>query len=125
MPASRSHRAMILAPRSCPSRPGLATTTRIGPAIASRVYTRSLLGRCEHHEHGDRARDRVEAVLGAGLDEDDRPRADRPVVAADPEPAAAGHHVVELVLAVRRLRILLARPQHIEAGAHRFPAQEL
>src|SRR3954447_26135710 len=29
MPASRSARAMILAPRSCPSRPGFATTTRI------------------------------------------------------------------------------------------------
>src|SRR5215211_9295871 len=29
MPASRNARAMILAPRSCPSRPGLATTTRI------------------------------------------------------------------------------------------------
>src|SRR5262249_25041398 len=29
MPASRSARAMILAPRSWPSRPGLATTTRI------------------------------------------------------------------------------------------------
>src|SRR3954454_21070174 len=29
IPASRSARAMILAPRSCPSRPGLATTTRI------------------------------------------------------------------------------------------------
>src|SRR5919112_3999567 len=28
MPASRRARAMILAPRSCPSRPGLATTTR-------------------------------------------------------------------------------------------------
>src|SRR6185503_20801576 len=27
-PASRSARATILAPRSCPSRPGLATTTR-------------------------------------------------------------------------------------------------
>src|SRR2546430_2980575 len=34
MPASRSARAMILAPRSCPSRPGLATTTRIFPATA-------------------------------------------------------------------------------------------
>src|SRR5579872_862833 len=30
MPASRSARAMTLAPRSCPSRPGLATSTRIG-----------------------------------------------------------------------------------------------
>src|SRR3954470_8634463 len=29
IPASRSARAMILAPRSWPSRPGLATTTRI------------------------------------------------------------------------------------------------
>ena len=29
IPASRSARAMIFAPRSCPSRPGLATTTRI------------------------------------------------------------------------------------------------
>src|ERR1700721_340530 len=30
MPASRSARAMTLAPRSWPSRPGLATSTRIG-----------------------------------------------------------------------------------------------
>src|SRR3954471_18291143 len=29
IPASRRARAMIFAPRSCPSRPGLATTTRI------------------------------------------------------------------------------------------------
>src|SRR4051794_15818886 len=29
IPASRNARAMIFAPRSCPSRPGLATTTRI------------------------------------------------------------------------------------------------
>src|SRR5215210_1473626 len=33
MPASRRARAMILAPRSCPSRPGLATTTRILRAV--------------------------------------------------------------------------------------------
>src|ERR1700760_3655758 len=39
MPASRSVRAMILAPRSCPSKPGFATTTRIGRlAISPRVY---------------------------------------------------------------------------------------
>src|ERR1700753_2406826 len=30
MPASRNARAITLAPRSCPSRPGLATSTRIG-----------------------------------------------------------------------------------------------
>src|SRR5829696_905908 len=35
MPASRSARAMIFAPRSCPSRPGLATTTRIFDAVIS------------------------------------------------------------------------------------------
>src|SRR6187551_1552560 len=38
IPASRSARAMIFAPRSWPSRPGLATTTRIlramGPSIS-------------------------------------------------------------------------------------------
>src|SRR6185436_983434 len=34
IPASRSARAMIFAPRSCPSRPGLATTTRILRAVA-------------------------------------------------------------------------------------------
>src|SRR4051812_13422053 len=33
MPASRSARAMTFAPRSCPSRPGLAMTTRIGRAM--------------------------------------------------------------------------------------------
>src|SRR5436305_1271850 len=35
MPASRSARAMIFAPRSCPSRPGLAITTRILRATAA------------------------------------------------------------------------------------------
>src|SRR3954462_3145724 len=35
MPASRSARAMIFAPRSCPSSPGLATTTRILPLDAA------------------------------------------------------------------------------------------
>src|ERR1044072_9404811 len=35
IPASRSARAMILAPRSWPSRPGLATTTRIVLAVAA------------------------------------------------------------------------------------------
>src|SRR3954447_13248805 len=33
MPASRSARATTLAPRSCPARPGLATTTRIRALI--------------------------------------------------------------------------------------------
>src|SRR6266699_289243 len=36
MPASRSARAMIFAPRSCPSRPGFAITTRIVRAMPRR-----------------------------------------------------------------------------------------
>ena len=35
MPASRSARATTLAPRSCPSRPGLATMIRSGPGAAT------------------------------------------------------------------------------------------
>src|SRR5579871_839934 len=35
MPASRRARAMILAPRSCPSSPGLATTTLILRSVAA------------------------------------------------------------------------------------------
>src|SRR6187549_3437227 len=51
MPASRRARAMIFAPRSCPSRPGLATTTRILRAVDGdggmrrALYGRALLGR--------------------------------------------------------------------------------
>src|SRR5687767_8390719 len=41
MPASRRARAMILAPRSCPSRPGLATTTRILRAVGLGVAMRA------------------------------------------------------------------------------------
>src|SRR4051812_13594467 len=40
MPASRSARAMIFAPRSCPSRPGLATTTRIFLWVAASMRGR-------------------------------------------------------------------------------------
>src|SRR5215469_9671199 len=48
MPASRKARAMILAPRSCPSSPGLATTTRKGlfirlPASVMSVDERSAI----------------------------------------------------------------------------------
>src|SRR5215217_4834189 len=46
IPASRSARAMILAPRSCPSSPGLATTTRIfcllDTGFADAIRRRSL-----------------------------------------------------------------------------------
>src|SRR3954462_4446450 len=44
MPASRSARAMIFAPRSWPSRPGLATTTRILRAMADRLNDKGVAG---------------------------------------------------------------------------------
>ena len=45
MPASRRARAMILAPRSCPSRPGLAMTTRIGRCMRASLRTPHARGR--------------------------------------------------------------------------------
>src|SRR5918995_1254105 len=45
MPASRRARAMIFAPRSWPSKPGLAITTRIFPGTAAQVYERETHGR--------------------------------------------------------------------------------
>src|SRR5215471_17121878 len=57
-PASRSARATIFAPRSCPSSPGLATTTRT--FLSAAVFTRALL--CSGEGGADavaRLRDRV------------------------------------------------------------------
>src|ERR1700728_3239492 len=49
MPASRNERAMILAPRSCPSSPGFATTTRIlRPATELIAESRLLCGAAAH-----------------------------------------------------------------------------
>src|SRR3954453_2253996 len=42
MRAARSALAMILAPRSCPSRPGFAITTRIFWATVPQVYEREV-----------------------------------------------------------------------------------
>src|SRR5918997_1585946 len=109
IPASRSARAMIFAPRSCPSRPGLATTTRIffvldGALIARAVYVSAIGGGSAHaqrHRHVrlvDRADDLVgpayahpaaeRAVLLVGRAELPRPPGDGDVVqvAADPAP---------------------------------------
>src|SRR6185312_241941 len=125
IPASRSDLAMILAPRSWPSRPGFATTTRMGPLIAGRVYTRSRLRRREHDQDREVGGDRVEAVVDVRGDEDDRPRVDRTILVSYPDPAVPGDDVVELVLVVRGLRIGLAGTQDVEADAHRVAAQEL
>src|SRR5215217_6892481 len=70
MPASRSARAMIFAPRSCPSRPGLATTTRIflfeeAAAMGGRVASLWLAGDPELHRHV-RLVDRADDGVGAG-----------------------------------------------------------
>src|SRR3954447_891533 len=53
MPASRSARAMIFAPRSCPSSPGLATTTRILPRDAASTAGRDAT---RHAAAGDSRR---------------------------------------------------------------------
>src|SRR4051795_6268245 len=79
MPASRGARAMIFAPRSCPSRPGLATTTRIfraGVLITGRgmVFGPApprwcgFLPDLERHRHArvDRADDVVRALRVRG-----------------------------------------------------------
>src|SRR4051812_19649646 len=50
MPASRNARAMIFAPRSCPSRPGLATTTRILPFDAASTAGADATGRALFRE---------------------------------------------------------------------------
>src|SRR5271154_6568479 len=70
IPASRSARAMTLAPRSCPSRPALATMTRSGRSVGitgavSRPKPRSP-GKLERH---DRAAGR-RRVLVAGVEAD-------------------------------------------------------
>src|SRR4051794_24963942 len=67
MPASRSARAMILAPRSWPSRPGLATTTRIFRLLAADIDGGSLLDDELHplvRGAVDLAVDRVGATAG-------------------------------------------------------------
>src|SRR5678816_2634273 len=43
IPASRNARAMIFAPRSCPSSPGFATTTRKGCPISDLILSASLV----------------------------------------------------------------------------------
>ena len=47
----------------------------------------------------------MEAMLDAGADEDDRSASDGPHLVADHDLGAAGHHHVQLVLGVGRLRI--------------------
>src|SRR3954452_1698764 len=71
MPASRRARAMILAPRSCPSRPGLATTTRILRAVAASICGGNPSGCLENRRLGGGAEDLLQgrahlSLAGAG-----------------------------------------------------------
>src|SRR5919112_492888 len=74
IPASRSARAMIFAPRSCPSRPGFATTTRIFLLIEGRKLpadapgrTRLLGARAAVHGHPEQEHQPAEQEQRAGL----------------------------------------------------------
>src|SRR5437588_11244482 len=113
MPASRSARAMIFAPRSWPSRPGLATTTRILPAAdwASAIRDLAVLapasgagararralaaGRARlSAQRAGAARLRVAVVVGAA----ERPPAVGPAVGDGPRArgkSAFTHHASE------------------------------
>src|SRR5213082_3401344 len=57
MPASRRARAITFAPRSCPSRPGLATNTRIGrvSAIVADSFRANLFCQSGSIERANRA----------------------------------------------------------------------
>src|SRR5215212_10540326 len=111
MPASRRARAMILAPRSCPSRPGLATTTRIlravGLGVAMRAGAeyaiaparRGLLRSADAHRHAhvglvDCADDPVRAAARELLAVRAAPLDARPEAHWA---AALGHDVVQVV----------------------------
>src|SRR3954447_8390774 len=69
MPASRRARAMILAPRSCPSKPGLATTTRIFALDAASTAGRDAT---RHAAAGD-SRWRAPGRPRSAADRDRRP----------------------------------------------------
>src|SRR5947209_7138825 len=73
MPASRSARAMIFAPRSCPSKPGLATTTRILPLDAASTAGRDPTG---HAATSDSRRGAARSARAAP-DRDRRPAVPR------------------------------------------------
>src|SRR5918911_4712776 len=68
IPASRRARAMILAPRSCPSRPGLATTTRIFLLLVPASTRRASLLRGRDHLEDRRLGVGPEDLLERGHD---------------------------------------------------------
>src|SRR5688500_5171866 len=95
IPASRRARAMILAPRSWPSRPGFATTTRIFRVTVSGIRRRILWVR---------VRGRDVCLLHAQLHV--HPRVNR---AEDGVQAALAHHAPVDVALVADARVELDR----------------
>src|ERR671931_2933405 len=104
IPASRSARAMIFAPRSWPSSPGFATTTRILRVDAGAAMA-AILGVRDHHEAAPPDRG---AVIATRPRPDARP--DDPAVPAGLEPPPA---------------LVLPPPLQGEPGAARPRAQHL
>src|SRR3954451_20795211 len=102
MPASRRARAMILAPRSWPSRPGLATTTRIFRAcvlmarapdgirlLTDREVSRSVMFPCRDGGAGVQlGGDAAGWDTDAGQAPGDRPPGRRAAARAPPCPGA-------------------------------------
>src|SRR5215207_7597308 len=109
MPASRSARAMIFAPRSCPSRPGLATTTRIFLFVAvdmsgCAAHGRRRPGRLIVQVRARRAR----------LQGDDARRAVADALLAE---AALAHSPEQSPVATGRCFLTAAIEQEVEPGA--------
>src|SRR3954453_9154723 len=68
IPASRNARAITFAPRSCPSRPGFATTTLIFPAIGRILEDRRLAPDAPHIAEGVAHLAHRDVGAGAGDD---------------------------------------------------------
>src|SRR5262249_23509330 len=96
MPASRRARAMIFAPRSCPSRPGFAMTTLILRATALRLQPPEVL-RTSGGETGQARQARVSRSAFAGV----LPRPTAAVGAAEPR---LGRTIRIVHLTMRRTR---------------------
>jgi hypothetical protein len=61
----------------------------------------------------------------AGVDVDDRPRPDRPVVVRDAQARPSFEHVVHLVLVVDALRVVRAHRERVDADRGRRAAHDL
>src|SRR5215216_5692780 len=103
IPASRNARAMIFAPRSCPSKPGFATTTRIFLFVAVVMSGR---GRLIVRVRTRRAR----------LERDDAPRALANAVLAEP---ALAHGSQQAAVRAGGGRLAAPVEQQVQPGARR------